>query len=123
MRLKHEGVSCFRHNGEVEGGWLVLDYFNVVLHLFLPEVRAFYQIEDLWKQATPLDKDPAATAAVVAETAPMDDGTEEAPKAARAGGAAKVPAKRKAASSRPSAKKVFEGVSERVKKGAGKRGT
>ena len=47
--LKHEGVPCYRHDGDEEGGWLVLDYVGVVVHLFVPEVRAFYQIEDLWK--------------------------------------------------------------------------
>ena len=49
VQLKHEGTPCYRHNGEVDGGWVVLDYVHVVVHLFTSEVREFYQIEDLWK--------------------------------------------------------------------------
>ncbi len=30
-------------------GWMVMDYASVVVHLFSPEKRAYYQLEDLWK--------------------------------------------------------------------------
>lgn len=48
VRLKHEGQPCYRHAGDVEGGWLILDYVSVVVHVFLPEVRAYYDLETLW---------------------------------------------------------------------------
>jgi len=121
VRLKHEGVPCYRHNGEVEGGWLVLDYFHIVVHLFLPDVRAFYQIEDLWRQETPLDALPSAPAVGDAVAGVPAEDTVERPARQRVA-AAKAPAKRKATSSRPSARKVFEGVSKRVSKSTGKRG-
>jgi ribosome-associated protein len=31
-----------------EGDWIVADYLDVVLHLFTPETRGFYRLEDLW---------------------------------------------------------------------------
>jgi len=34
-----------------ESGWLVIDAFDVMLHLFLPELRDRYQLERLWKDA------------------------------------------------------------------------
>jgi ribosome-associated protein len=34
--------------GVVEGSWIVSDYSDVVLHLFTPETRSFYRLEDLW---------------------------------------------------------------------------
>jgi ribosome-associated protein len=34
--------------GVVEASWIVADYLDVVLHLFTPETRGFYRLEDLW---------------------------------------------------------------------------
>ncbi len=34
--------------GLVEASWIVADYGDVVLHLFTPETRSFYRLEDLW---------------------------------------------------------------------------
>jgi ribosome-associated protein len=39
----------------VEGGegskWILVDFFNIVVHIFYPETRKFYDIEDLWSDA------------------------------------------------------------------------
>ena len=35
------------HNGE----WVLLDYFNIIVHLFQPEARTFYHLEQLWNDA------------------------------------------------------------------------
>ncbi len=37
-----------RVEGKVDGGWLVLDYGSVVVHLFAPEMRDYYRLEELW---------------------------------------------------------------------------
>ncbi len=49
--LKQEGQRAFRRTGGPEGGWLVLDYVDVVIHMLLPETRRYYAIEDLWPDA------------------------------------------------------------------------
>ena len=46
--LKAAGAHCHRRSGEAEGGWVVLDYVDVIIHLFLPEQRQYYALESLW---------------------------------------------------------------------------
>jgi ribosome-associated protein len=36
--------------GKPASGWVLMDYGGVVVHLFAPEVRAYYDLEGLWKQ-------------------------------------------------------------------------
>lgn len=40
--------------GLTQGRWVLLDYVDVVVHLFHPELRAFYQLERLWGDAPPV---------------------------------------------------------------------
>jgi ribosome-associated protein len=48
-RLKKEDRALPRSlDGEREGTWIVADYLDVVLHVFTPETRSFYRLEDLW---------------------------------------------------------------------------
>ena len=48
-RLKHEeGLLPRSAAGEAEATWIVADYLDVVLHVFTPEARDFYRLEDLW---------------------------------------------------------------------------
>jgi ribosome-associated protein len=35
-------------DGTAEGTWIVADYLDVVLHVFTPEARSFYRLEELW---------------------------------------------------------------------------
>ncbi|OVE74061.1 ribosome silencing factor [bacterium B17] len=49
--LKQEGLYCFRRSGESDAGWMVIDYFDFVIHIFLEETREYYGIEELWAQA------------------------------------------------------------------------
>ncbi|MBQ7667024.1 MAG: ribosome silencing factor [Kiritimatiellae bacterium] len=37
-----------RVSGDAESAWIVLDYVDVMIHLFLPEAREYYDIESLW---------------------------------------------------------------------------
>jgi ribosome-associated protein len=49
VSLKHEGRQIPRSTaGEREATWIIADYLDVVLHVFTPETRAYYRLEDLW---------------------------------------------------------------------------
>ncbi|HUP32674.1 MAG TPA: ribosome silencing factor [Gaiellaceae bacterium] len=48
-------------DGQQEAEWIIADYLDVVLHVFTPETRAFYRLEDLWGDVPAVDVE-AATA-------------------------------------------------------------
>lgn len=51
-RLKQEARMLPNHiEGEKNALWICLDYFNIVVHVFYKETRAFYELEDLWSDA------------------------------------------------------------------------
>lgn len=49
--LKTQGVRLLHSEGVPESGWLLLDYGDVVIHVFLEETRSFYALERLWGDA------------------------------------------------------------------------
>lgn len=49
--LKAEGIRLHHIEGETYLQWVLMDYIDVVVHLFLPEVRDFYDLEALWGEA------------------------------------------------------------------------
>ena len=49
--LKQSGLLSYRRAGDPEGGWLVLDYVDVVIHMFSREAREYYAVEALWAEA------------------------------------------------------------------------
>ncbi len=55
--LKGEGVQLRHAEGVAESGWVLLDYGDVLMHVFLEETRAYYALERLWGDApvVPLD--------------------------------------------------------------------
>ena len=52
--LKGEGHRVLHREGLPESGWMLLDYGDVVVHVFLPETRAFYALDRLWGDAPEL---------------------------------------------------------------------
>jgi len=50
-KLKESGVRPLRTEGGAAGGWLLLDYGVFVVHVFTEEMRAYYELERLWKDA------------------------------------------------------------------------
>jgi ribosome-associated protein len=49
------GAKPVRREGEGEAGWWLLDYFDVVVHVFSEEDRAYYDLERLWRDAPMVD--------------------------------------------------------------------
>lgn len=49
--LSKEGIKPLSVNGESEARWILLDYLDVVVHVFVKEERDYYQLERLWKDA------------------------------------------------------------------------
>ncbi len=54
-RLRGLGVKPLRREGERFRRWVLLDYVDLVVHIFLQEDRDFYELERLWKDAPRLD--------------------------------------------------------------------
>ena len=53
--LKQKGVFVNNIDGQKEGDWIVLDFSDVMVHIFLPEIREKYQIERLWSDSKIID--------------------------------------------------------------------
>ena len=49
--LKKEGVLPHHREGDTESGWLLLDYSDVIVHIFDEEEREFYDLDGLWQEA------------------------------------------------------------------------
>ena len=48
------GVDSKRIEGTSDGGWVLLDFQDVIAHVFSPQQRAFYRLDELWPDAQPL---------------------------------------------------------------------
>ena len=46
--LKKEGVPGYRASGDHESGWVVLDYIDVIAHIFTGEAREYYDLDSFW---------------------------------------------------------------------------
>jgi ribosome-associated protein len=44
------GYRAMGVEGDAESGWILVDFGDVVVHLFSPPVRAYYQLEELWNE-------------------------------------------------------------------------
>lgn len=56
-RMKGEGFTPFGIEGERDGHWILLDYGDIVVHLFYQPVREFYDLEGLWIEAPRVEID------------------------------------------------------------------
>lgn len=54
--LKKEGVLPHHREGDIDSGWLLIDYDDVTVHIFAPFEREYYQLDKLWSKATPVIK-------------------------------------------------------------------
>jgi len=51
MQLKLAGYSLSSKEGYSEGRWILLNFEDVIMHIFLDPIRKYYDLESLWKQA------------------------------------------------------------------------
>ena len=52
--LKKQGVLPRRHEGTIDSGWVLLDFGDVIVHIFAPFEREYYQLDKLWSRAVPI---------------------------------------------------------------------
>jgi ribosome-associated protein len=45
------GMRRLGHEGSAESGWVLLDYADLMVHIFAPAQRDYYELEELWKEA------------------------------------------------------------------------
>ena len=57
--LKEDGVRPLHAEGQAESGWVLLDYGDVLMHVFLEDTRAYYALERLWGDAPSISVDGA----------------------------------------------------------------
>lgn len=52
--LKKEGIRPHHREGTLDSGWMLLDFGDIIVHIFAPAERAFYRLDELWSQAVPV---------------------------------------------------------------------
>ncbi len=52
--LKKDGILPHHVEGSVDSGWLLLDFGDVIVHIFAPFEREYYQLARLWSRAIPV---------------------------------------------------------------------
>jgi len=55
--LKKHNTYCTHREGLEESRWVLIDYIDVVVHIMLPQLREYYDIEGLWKSAQEIKTD------------------------------------------------------------------
>jgi ribosome-associated protein len=56
-RMREKGFRVYGIEGEKEGHWVLMDYGDVVIHIFYEPVRGFYDLEGLWMEAPRVELD------------------------------------------------------------------
>jgi ribosome-associated protein len=52
--LKQEGVIPHHSEGTADSGWVLIDLGEVIVHLFSPQQRDYYKLDELWSEAVPV---------------------------------------------------------------------
>ncbi len=52
--LKKEGHELRHREGSKDSGWMLLDFGDLIVHIFSPEKREYYRLEELWGRTSPV---------------------------------------------------------------------
>jgi len=58
-RLKKQKIKALHIEGMNEGHWVLMDYGDVIIHIFYEPERSFYDLEGLWSDVEPVILDPS----------------------------------------------------------------
>jgi ribosome-associated protein len=50
--MRREGCEMKNREGYSNGGWILLDYYDIIVHIFSYESRSFYDLEHIWRDGT-----------------------------------------------------------------------
>ena len=56
-QMRNIGVKPLNVEGAVHGGWTILDYSTIIVHVFREEARTFYDLDGLWADAPEIELD------------------------------------------------------------------
>lgn len=51
-KMNAAGVELKNREGSSNGGWLLLDYYDIIIHIFATEERSFYDLEHIWRDGS-----------------------------------------------------------------------
>jgi len=54
-KMSEAGYECCGKEGQREGSWILLDYGDIVIHVFRKEAREFYGLDKLWENASKIE--------------------------------------------------------------------
>ena len=52
--LKQDGILLHHIEGTSDSGWILIDAGGVIIHIFSPQQRDYYRLDDLWSNAIPV---------------------------------------------------------------------
>lgn len=56
MKMAENGIENKRVEGNRNSTWILMDYGDVIVHIFSPEDRLFYDLEHIWRDGTAIDR-------------------------------------------------------------------
>ena len=54
-QMEQNGCKLGHREGKPEGGWILLDYYDVIVHVYTKDARKFYDLERFWKDGTEME--------------------------------------------------------------------
>lgn len=57
LKLQQSGISNRRIEGNRNSTWILMDYGDIIVHIFSPEDRLFYDLERIWRDGTSVERE------------------------------------------------------------------